>query len=352
MAGSTLSVPALAAVAVASMAVIWVGGSLLESASEGLADHYGLSPVLRGTMITAFGSSSPELVSVVVSTLRYDAFALGVGAIVGSAVFDVLVIPALSGLYAEEPLETNRTLVHKETQFYLLAVAGLVIAFALAAIYFPIEGLRGEMTPGIALALLALYGLYLFLQYEDVSDDQGESGAADAGPDDADASSGAESDLRRLWLGLAAGAVLIVVSVEGIVMAADGFGAALGTPEFLWGVTVVAAATSLPDAVISVKAARSGEGVTSVANVLGSNTFDLLVAIPVGVLLAGGAEINFAATVPLLCALMVATVGLLTALRTGLELSDPESVGLLLAYGAFLTWMIAEALGLLAVVPR
>lgn len=135
-------------------------------------------------------------------------------------------------------------------------------------------------------------------------------------------------------------------------MAADGFGAMLGTPDFLWGLTVVAAATSLPDAVISAKAARNDEGVASIANVLGSNTFDLLVAVPTGILLAGTAEINFAATVPLMGFLILATVALLTVLRTDLELSNVESVGLLVAYSLFLVWMIAETLGVLAFTPR
>ena len=333
------SVPVLTGVAVASTAVIWAGSSLLESSSEELAAYYGLPAVVRGAIVAAIGSSFPELASVVISTLRYGSFDLGVGAIVGSAIFNVLVIPALSGLYAQGPIEANRNLVYKEAQFYMLAVSALVITFALAVIYNPAEGLRGEMTRPLALVPVLLYGLYVFIQYQDVSDHETDEETP-------------EIDVGRQWLALVGGLALILVAVEGVVMAADGFGALLGTPDFLWGLTVVAAATSLPDAFVSVKAARSGEDVTSVANVLGSNTFDLLVAVPTGVLLAGATEVNFAAAVPMMGVLTLATVALFTVLRTDLELSNAESVGLLVFYAVFVVWIVAETLGVLGFVPR
>jgi len=80
---------------------------------------------------------------------------------------------------------------------------------------------------------------------------------------------------------------IILVAVENLVHSVGVIGRTFGVDEFLLGVTILAAATSLPDTPVSVRAARDGRGVTSVANVLGSNTFDLLVAIPAGVLIAG-----------------------------------------------------------------
>lgn len=337
--GTITSVPILAVLAVVSTAIIWAGSTLLESASEELATYYGLPAIVQGAIIAAVGSSFPELMSVVISTLRYGSFELGVGAIVGSAIFNILVIPAVSGLYVRGPIESSPALVYKEAQFYMLAVSVIVITFALAVIYNPTEGLRGEMTRGLALIPVLLYGLYVFIQYEDVSDTETDETVP-------------ETDVGRQWLALVGGLVLIVVAVEGIVRAADGFGAVLGTPEFLWGLTVVAAATSLPDGFVSVKAAQSGEDVTSIANVLGSNTFDLLVAVPTGVLLAGATEINFGVTVPMMGFLTFATVVLFTVLRTDLQLADSESAGLLFVYAVFVVWMVAETLGVLTLLPR
>jgi len=71
---------------------------------------------------------------------------------------------------------------------------------------------------------------------------------------------------------------------------------------------------------VSVRAARDDRGVASLANVLGSNTFDLLVAIPVGVLIVGQWSFNFALAIPMFAVLTLATVLLFTALRTELAL--------------------------------
>ena len=71
------------------------------------------------------------------------------------------------------------------------------------------------------------------------------------------------------------------------------FGEYFNTPSFIWGVTVVAAATSVPDAVVSIKVATRKNGMVSIGNVLGSNVFDLLVAIPAGIMIAGTANVDF-----------------------------------------------------------
>jgi len=124
-------------------------------------------------------------------------------------------------------------------------------------------------------------------------------------------------------------------------------GATFDIPEFLAGVTILAATTSLPDALISVRAARGGRSVTSLGNVLGSNTFDLLIAIPIGVLIVWSATVPFAVAAPMMGVMTVATVLLFTLLRTDLVLTDPECYGLLGAYLLFVVWIVAETVGAL-----
>jgi len=120
---------------------------------------------------------------------------MGVGAVVGSAVFNVLVIPGAAGIATEEPLDSSRTLVYKEAQFYMIAVSALVVTFAMAVIYFPTGGegaLLGEMGRPLALIPLALYGLYVFIQWQDVGDHEAGDPPADV-------------DVTRQWGLLAAG---------------------------------------------------------------------------------------------------------------------------------------------------
>ena len=97
--------------------------------------------------------------------------------------------------------------------------------------------------------------------------------------------------------------------------------------------------------------ADDGGGVTSLANVLGSNTFDLLVAVPAGVLVAGTATVDFAAAVPMMAALTLATLVLCTLLRTELTLTDRETYALLVAYALFLGWIALESAGAVDLVP-
>jgi len=321
-------------VIVVASGFIWLASGWLEEAAENLAVYYGLPPVVQGTVIVAVGSSFPELASVVVTALA-GIFDMGVGAIVGSAVFNILVIPALSGLASDDSLEASRTIVYKEAQFYMLAVSVLVITFALGVIYEPVAGepgLVGSVTRPLAVVPLLVYGLYLFIQWQDAGDYEAVV--------DADG-----IDVLREWGRLAAGLFVILVSVEAMVGAIESLGQTFGISEFLAGMTIIAAA------LVSVRSARDGNSTISLGNVLGSNTFDLLVVIPVGVLLVGAVEVNFSVAVPMLAVLTLATVLLFGSLRTQMTLTAVESYGLLGAYLAFLGWVVAETAGVVRILP-
>jgi cation:H+ antiporter len=312
---------------------IWLGSGWLEESAEQLAAHYGLPAVVQGSVVVAVGSSTPELASVVFTALA-GIFDMGVGAVVGSAIFNILVIPALAGLATRGDLDTNRTLVYKEAQFYMIAVATIVLTFALAVIYVPSPGspaLTGRITRPLALVPLCLYGLYLFIQWQDVSDHEAEEVAGVA--------------VGREWAKLAAGLLVILVAVEQLVGSVESLGATFGIPDFLAGVTLVAAATSLPDTLVSVRSARADKGVTSLGNVLGSNTFDLLVVIPAGVLLVGTVTVDFAVAVPMFGVLTLATVLLFAFLRTDLAVTTAEAYALLAVYALFVAWVVAETVG-------
>jgi cation:H+ antiporter len=319
---------ALAAVAVA---VIWIGSTYFERSAARLSRYYGLPVAVHGAIVVAVGSSFPELSSVVISTVVHGEFSLGVGAIVGSAIFNLLVIPALSALTSED-LEATRDIVHKDAQFYIISVLVLFIVFALGATYVP-GGTNSAaiLTRPLVVLPLATYAVYVFLHQQDASEH--------------DARPVANVDALREWATLAAALVVITVGVEGIVRAALSLGAIFDTPTFLWGLTVIAAGTSLPDAFVSITAARNDDDVTSLTNVLGSNTFNLLVAIPVGVLLAGTATINFLVAIPTMGFLAFATLVFVVFTRTRLELTNLEAYGLLALYVLFLLWMTLESVG-------
>ncbi|WP_202928118.1 hypothetical protein [Cyclobacterium salsum] len=113
----------------------------------------------------------------------------------------------------------------------------------------------------------------------------------------------------------------------------------------------MAAATSLPVALVSVRVAKLDKGNVSIGNVLGSNIFDRLVAIPAGVLIAGSSVVNFSVAVPMMLFLTLATIVLFAFLRTGLYLKKWESWMLLLLYAFFILGMALENFDVVNWVP-
>lgn len=290
--------------------------------------------IVRGAVIVAIGSSFPELATTTLSTILHGEFELGVAAIVGSAIFNILVIPSLSSLISEgETMDVTRALVFKEAQFYIISMAVLLLVFSLGVIYYPVESsdgaALGEINRLLAGLPILLYGLYIFIQYQDTADYESTEDVSDVRP-------------LYSWFQLIVSLFIILVGVEFLVRSAIHFGDLLGTPSFLWGMTIVAAGTSVPDAIMSIRTAVKHNPETSLANVLGSNVFDLLVCIPAGVLLAGSTVVNFTVVAPMMGFLILSTVFLFTFMRTGFVLSDEEAWFLLVLYGVFVVWLVAE----------
>ncbi len=336
------------AAAVAGSIIVLKGSDLLESSAEHLSLHYGLPPVVHGAIVVAIGSSFPELSSTVLATLIHGEFELGLSVVIGSAIFNILVIPGLSGVMSPGGMKTDKEIVYKDAQFYMLSVAVFVLVLAFALIYNDTASdavgavgnqLSGQMTRPFALIPIALYGLYIFLQSQEVSDyekpEQPEGIA-----------------VGKEWGRLALSLVLVVAGVEALVRSALFFADETGIPPFVWGITVIAAVTSVPDALISINLARKGEGVVSLGNVLGSNIFDLLIAVPAGVMIAGAVDFQFDIAMPLVVFLGISTVVLFVQIRTRLVLSKVESYILLGLYGVFIVWMILEQVDVLGILPE
>jgi len=315
----------------------WVGSGMLERSSRHLATYYQLPAVVQGAVITAVGSSFPELSSTVLATLLHGTFDLGVASVVGSALFNILVIPGVSGLVGGR-LESGRLLVFKDVQFYVTSVAVLLLTFVLAALYNPVPaaGRVGTITRPLAVLPLSFYGLYCYLQFLAARDHTAEPSPIHHTP-------------LSEWGRLGGSLLLILVGTEGLLAAAVGFGDWFGTPSFLWGLTVVAAGTSLPDMFVSVRAAHGGRGTVSLANVLGSNIFDLLAAVPLAVVIAGASTVNVAAAVPMMGILAASTVALFVILRTNESLERTDAVVLLGIYGLFLVLVGLETAGIVNV---
>jgi len=319
-----------------STVVVWKGSSYLESSSEKISLYYGLPPAVHGAVVVAVGSSFPELSGAVLSTLLHGDFELGLSTIIGSAIFNIMIIPALSGIFSRNNIQVDKEVIYRDALFYIISVAVLFITFSFAVIYLPKPGaeLTGNISRTMAAFPILVYLLYIFIQQQEVSDVLGHEKP--------------EIKPGRQWLLLLMSLALVLVGVEGLVRSCIFLGDYLDTPSFVWGITIIAIVTSLPDMLVSIRLARKGQGIPSVSNVLGSNIFDLLIAVPAGVLIAGTTEVNYQVAAPLMGILMLATILLFAFLRTRLTLSKTENWVLMAAYVVFIIWVVLEGAGLVS----
>jgi cation:H+ antiporter len=241
------------------------GGELLVRGASRVAESVGLSPLIVGLTVVAFGTSAPELAVSVQASLAGQAD-LALGNVVGSNIFNVLFILGLSALII--PLAVQVRLVQREIP--------LMIGTGVALLLLAVDGGIGRLEGVLLLAGLLGYTAWSVLEGRRASRDAADEPLRDR------SSAGSTGDGRR-WRGtltsiaaIVGGLALLVVGARWLVHAAVEGARTLGVDELTIGVTVVAAGTSLPEVATSLVAAVRGQRDIAVGNVVGSNLFNVL----------------------------------------------------------------------------
>jgi cation:H+ antiporter len=326
-----------------STVILWKTSDYLENSIKIISSHYGFPQVIQGAVIAAIGSSFPELSSVILSVLLHNQLEIGLGAIVGSAIFNILVIPSVVVL-SSGSLFMNKEVVHKETKFYMVSISTIIIIMSLAVIYNPIESntyISGNISPILALLPVLLYLVYIFDQWVSFKNSKISSNNL----------SSSEYSIIKQWAFLILSLIIITICVEALIRSVIYFGNIFNTPSLLWSVTIISISTSLPDMFISIKQANNKDNIASISNVLGSNTFDLLVALPLGIIIVGGISINFSASVPLLSSLVIATILFFIVMRKDMNIGRIGSLLLFSYYILFILWIILESFNIINTIP-
>jgi len=314
----------------AGLAALVAGAELLVRGAGKLAVSFGISPLVVGLTVVAFGTSAPELAVSVQSAFdgRVD---LAVGNVVGSNIFNVLFILGLAALVA--PLVVARQIIRQEVP---IMIGASLLAMALVQ-----DGTIGRIEAGVMFVLLVAYTGFLVVQSR-------RETAAAAAKSEVDAEIGAGSAWDRHWsvqvLLVAAGLVLLVTGSEWLVNGAIAFARSLGGSELVIGLTIVAAGTSTPEVAASLMATWRGEREIAIGNVIGSNTFNIL-----GVLGLSGLVSPQALTVaPSLVAfdipVMVAVaLACLPVFFTGRSIARWEGAVFLIYYAAYAGFLVLAA---------
>lgn len=321
-------------IVVIATAIIWKACNYLEDACHELALCYGLPDSVKGSTVMAISSSFPELVTVVLATGIHGDFELGLAAIIGSAVFNILVIPGTSVLFRTGSLQAGRNVIYREAQFYLISILIVMLTLSFAVIYNPstVDSLNGTLTSSLMILPLAFYVLYIYIQYQEVRDHK---------PQEKEHTSPAIKSWGKLIISMA----LVTIGVEMLIRMVIELGDMFTIPSYFWGATILAAATSIPDLFVSVKAAQRKLSTASLTNAFGSNIFDLLIVLPVGVIVAGAVGFNYPHIIPMMMFLLFATVFFLVLARSGSKLTNNNGKTLLLLYVVFIVWMGIEYIG-------
>ncbi len=314
----------------AGLALLAGGGELLVRGASRLAAALGISPLVIGLTVVAYGTSAPEAAVTLQSGLEGRAD-LALGNVVGSSIFNVLVVLGISALIV--PLVVSQRLVRIEVPL-LVGVSGLVLLL----------GLDGDIGRGDGALLVAGAIAYTFFAVR--RSRREESAVADQyareyGPPRRPVRL-VTGHLALVVLGLG----LLVLGSRWLVDGAVAVARSLGMSELVIGLTIVAVGTSLPEVATSLVAALRHERDIAVGNIVGSNLFNLLAALGLGGLLVpGGIHVAPAALRFDLPVMLAVAVACLPIFFTGHLIARWEG-GLFLAYyAAYTAYLIMAAAG-------
>lgn len=315
-----------AALIIVGLLLLAAGGELLVRGATAVARQAGVTPAVIGLTIVAIGTSLPELV---VSFLSAKAGQpdIAVGNIVGSNIFNVLGVLGITALIAVIPVEG--TAVKVEWPFMFLASCVVVV--------FARDGIIDRLEGGVMLAAYVVFTVFMIRLARQVV-----TGSERVAFERAIAG-------RTLWTTAAAAGLPVIAVVAGLALLGGGgrllvtgaidLARMAGLSERVIGLTIVAVGTSTPEIAASVVAALRGRTDVAVANVIGSNIFNIL-GILGGTALYRPLSVSAAMLNTDMVWMMVAALALFPILRSGMQVARSEGLLLIGGYAAYLILLL------------
>ncbi len=254
----------------AGLALLTFGGNGLVKGASGLARSAGISHLVIGLTVVAFGTSAPELMVSVLATVR-DQPDLAVGNVVGSNIFNVLLILGVCALL--RPLTVAHALVWRDVP--------IMVGASLLLLVFAMDGAIVRWEGAFMFAALLVFVIYTVRAGKREAQQQPEPEDSDTPP------TSLPRDLVWVFFGLAG----LMVGSNFLVDSATTLAQQFGISDAVIGLTIVAAGTSLPEVAASIAATVRGQRDIAVGNVIGSNIFNILCILGLTGLIAGPAGV-------------------------------------------------------------
>lgn len=242
------------------------GSDQFVAGAASLAKKLGVSPLIIGLTVVAFGTSAPELTVSVTAGMK-GANSLAISNVLGSNLFNLLVVIGGCAIFTEQ--STNKALLKRDWPLFLGSVLALMLMISIDHSLSRLDG------------ILLLIGFFTVISLQ-----------IKAGLKDRQAQLEAGEDMPESYtpLGIAlrvfGGMACIVIGGEFCVTYATEIALMFGLSETIVGLTVVSVGTSLPELVTSVAATRRGEKDMAIGNVVGSNLFNVLLILSVSSILS------------------------------------------------------------------
>ncbi len=233
------------------------GGAWTVDSGVYVARRFGISPMVVGFTIIAFGTSFPELVVSVVANLQGSP-GITLGNVLGSNIANILMVLGCTAILIDVKVKPTRPLI-RDLVFMIFATVGLIIALKV-----------GGVSRIAGLSMIAILGAYIFYQYKTTKQEEYVPGEMDEVI--------FKSDIIAYAL-LLLGLVCIAVGAEFLVKGAKVSAGLMGVPESVIALSIIAFGTSLPEFTTSIIAARKGQTAMVVGNIVGSNVFNILMII-------------------------------------------------------------------------
>jgi len=266
---------------------IWRAGDFFQPAADYVQEKHKLPESIKAAVIDAVASSFPEFCVAVIAVILLGRAEVGISSIVGSALYNVLIIPAAAGLVAKGPMKIGKEVVWRDSLMYF----GVVILLLVALLAFP-----NAWGFGVAALFISAYIGYIFwlnIDYRKHKRNLAEEDNNESVPTETEASveEEEESELEirdepHAWKWILGMMLVMGLASHILVEASIQLGDLLGIDAVIMGFIVIAAGTSVPDTVLSVLSAKRGNYDAAISNVFGSNIFDICICLSVPILLA------------------------------------------------------------------
>jgi cation:H+ antiporter len=318
---------------IAGVACLVLGAEALIRGAARLAARTGMSSVVIGLTVVAFGTSAPELAVSIGDVLGggEDAGSIAIGNVIGSNIANILLALGFAAAIGGSLMVAQR-IVRLDVPI-MIGASVLMLIFSLNEQIGRIEG-----------AVLTV-ALVVYVTWTVVSATRGTAPTVVSEYDEAFdsehlAARSAWSDLGFVAIGL----VFLVAGSQALVGAASDIATSLGVSDLVIGLTVVAVGTSLPEVATSVLAAIRGHRDLAVGNAIGSNLFNLLAVLGITALIAPNplpvATSAIQVDIPVM---IVVAVACLPIFADGHVLNRWEGVVFLGFYTGYLTWLVLDA---------